>query len=275
LKKFFGNDFLYLKAVEKEKTDQKEIFFEVLRDEKIAYNLSQGECNLLAFCYFIAKLEETETANSNPVIWIDDPISSLDSNHIFFVYSLLKSKIVDSGSFQQLFISTHNLNFLKYLKRLNDGYNRGFFLINRIGKISSILPMPKYMRKYFTEFNYLFEQIYKCSNIEAIDDSNHKLFYSFGNNARKFLEIYLYYKYPDTSENDEKLKKFFGEDEIPMILTNRLSNEYSHLSGVFERGATPVEVPEIKLVAEKIIDKLKEDEDQYESLLKSIGQNTG
>lgn len=127
MRKFFGNDFLYLRSVEKEKTNQKEIFFEVLRDDKIAYNLSEGECNLLAFCYFIAKLEETETKDSNPIIWIDDPISSLDSNHIFFVYSLIKAKIVDNGAFKQLFVSTHNLNFLKYLKRLNAGYKTSIF----------------------------------------------------------------------------------------------------------------------------------------------------
>src|SRR5699024_6140241 len=140
---------------------------------------------------------------------------------------------------------------------------------DRSGNTSNILPMPKYMKEYQTEFNYLFDQIYKCANIETIDDSNHELFYSFGNNARKFLEIYLYYKYPDYS--DKKLERFFGDDEIPRVLTNRLSNEYSHLSGVFERGATPVEVPEIKLAAQKIIGKLKEDEEQYKSLLNSIG----
>lgn len=51
-----------------------------------------------------------------------------------------------------------------------------------------------------------------------------------------------------------------------------MNNEYSHLSGVFERGATPVEEPEMKSAAKRIINKLKEDKDQYESLLKSIGR---
>lgn len=43
------------------------------------------------------------------------------------------------------------------------------------------------------------------------------------------------------------------------------------MCGVFERGSLPVEVPEMKLAAELIIKRLKEDEDQYDSLLNSIG----
>jgi wobble nucleotide-excising tRNase len=280
LNNFFGHGSLSLRAIEDKFDEEKQIRFQVIRDGKEAYHLSEGECSLLAFCYFMAKLEDIDTKGSKPIIWIDDPISSLDGNHIFFVFSLLKSEIVDRNIFEQLFISTHNLEFLKYLKRLTGGiklpnskfqkYIRAFFLINRHEKIAQILAMPKYLKEYITEFNFLFEQVYKCTEIEAVDDSNYTLFYNFGNNARKFLEIYLYYKYPDASKDTEKLKKFFGTDPVPAILTDRINNEYSHLCGVFERGATPVEVPEMKKTADLIINKLKGDRDQYESLLKSI-----
>ena len=83
--------------------------FEVIRDDKKAYHLSEGECSLLAFCYFMAKLEDIDTKGSKPIIWIDDPISSLDSNHIFFIYSLINEKIVNNHIFGQLFISPPNL----------------------------------------------------------------------------------------------------------------------------------------------------------------------
>lgn len=281
LNDFFGHGSLSLRAIEDELNEQKQIRFQVIRDGKEAHHLSEGECSLLAFCYFMAKLEDIDTKGSKPIIWIDDPISSLDGNHIFFVFSLLKSEIVERNIFEQLFISTHNLDFLKYLKRLTGGvkppnskfqeYQRAFFLINRHEKIAQILAMPKYLKEYITEFNFLFEQVYKCAEIETVDDTNYTVFYNFGNNARKFLEIYLYYKYPDASKDIEKLKKFFGADPVPAILTDRINNEYSHLCGVFERGATPVEVPEMKKTANLIIEKLKADEDQFKSLLKSIG----
>lgn len=58
------------------------------------------------------------------VIYIDDPISSLDSNHIFFIFSLIENVIACKKKYGQLFISTHNLDFLKYLKRLTTSANR-------------------------------------------------------------------------------------------------------------------------------------------------------
>lgn len=285
LNNFFGHQFLTLEAKKEEIAGEelKRIRFEVIRDGKKAYHLSEGECSLLAFCYFLAKLDDMDTRHLKPIIWIDDPISSLDGNHIFFVYSLLNAEIVSAGKFEQLFISTHNLDFLKYLKRLNGSfssqygqlksYEKSFFVIVRKDKRSTIEPMPKYLKEYVTEFNYLFHQIFKCSKIELIDDTNYTTFYNFANNARKFFEIYLYYKYPDQSSTEDKLKLFFGEDKIPPILTDRINNEYSHLGGVFERGARPLEEPEMQTAAKQIITRLKKDMDQFNALLKSIGES--
>ena len=285
LNNFFGHQFLTLEAKKDEVAgeESKRIRFEVIRDGKKAYHLSEGECSLLAFCYFLAKLNDIDTKDSKPIIWIDDPISSLDGNHIFFVYSLLSAEIVSGGRFGQLFISTHNLDFLKYLKRLSgrfldkDGkqkdYQKGYFVVTRQDKTSNIEVMPKYLKEYVTEFNYLFHQIHKCAAIDSIDDTNYTTFYNFGNNARKFLEVFLYYKYPDQGMTEETLHLFFGKVKIPAVLTDRINNEYSHLCGVFERGATPMEVPEMRTVARQIIERLKEDNDQYSALLKSVGVN--
>ncbi|NKB61268.1 MAG: AAA family ATPase [Gammaproteobacteria bacterium] len=283
LNNFFGHQFLSLQALKDDipGDEAKHIRFEIVRDGKKAYHLSEGESSLLAFCYFLAKLDDVDTKDSKPIIWIDDPISSLDGNHIFFVYSLISAEIVSNGRFEQLFVSTHNLDFLKYLKKLRgkyldaDGkekdYQKGYFVIIRQDKISTIQRMPKYLKEYVTEFNYLFHQIYKCSEIELIDDSNYTTFYNFGNNARKFFEIYLYYKYPDKGMTSETLHLFFGEEMVPAVLTDRINNEYSHLCGVFERGSTPVEVPEMQTAARQIISKLREDKGQYAALLKSVG----
>lgn len=285
LNSFFGHRFLSLEAKKDEVTreESKRIRFEVIRDGKKAYHLSEGECSLLSFCYFLAKLEDIDTKDSKPIIWIDDPISSLDGNHIFFVYSLLNAEIVSGGRFEQLFVSTHNLDFLKYLKRLCgkfvdlDGkqkdYQKGYFVVVRHDKLSTIQLMPKYLKEYVTEFNYLFHQIHKCAAIAAIDDTNYVTFYNFSNNARKFFEIYLYYKYPDQGMTEETLRLFFGEEGIPAVLIDRINNEYSHLAGVFERGSTPVEVPEMQTAAQLIIERLKKDEDQYSALLNSIGES--
>jgi putative rloC protein len=259
----------------------------VFRGEQKAYNLSEGERNLVAFSYFVAKLEDVETVAEKPIIWIDDPISSLDVNHVFFIFSLIDQQIAAKHQWVQLFISTHNLDFLRYLKRLHtkeltipysdkkgDIKQRNIqiqrFLLERKGHSSVISVMPKYMKEHVTEFNYLFHQIYKCS--QAAENEAYELFYGFGNNARKFLEAYLYYKYPDNDTNclHKKMMRFFS-DECAATTIDRIDNELSHLEGLMERGMSMSDHAEIKKCAQYILETIKtKDPDQYDAFLLSI-----
>jgi wobble nucleotide-excising tRNase len=298
LNHFFGHDGIKLEA--KDNAEKNAVKFEITRDGKSAYNLSEGECSLIAFCYFIAKLEEPDSKGKDLIIYIDDPISSLDGNHIFFMFSLIESLIAkpfknQDGSngyrYSQLFISTHNLDFLKYLKRLSipkkkvpagDGSktksadDNEHFMVERNGPTSNIMLMPSYLKDYITEFNYLFHQIYKCRNQDAAQGA-HEPFYGFGNNLRKFLEAFLFFKFPyhdDKNDAFERIKKFFGdEDATAIALVNRLNNEFSHLESIPDRGFKPVEIPEIAKVANFVLDKIyASDPHQYNALLKSIGE---
>jgi hypothetical protein len=133
--------------------------------------------------------------------------------------------------------------------------------------------MPRYLKDYVTEFNFLFHQIYKCANAQSDSAEDYDYYYNFGNNARKFLEAFLYYKYPNAAKDDDKLEKFFGDDALAASLTDRINNEFSHLEGVFERSIQPIDVPEMKTVARFILRKIQEkDPDQYTALLQSIGE---
>ena len=119
---------------------------------------------------------------------------------------------------------------------------------------------------------YLGINIYQCATTE-INDDTYPLFYNFSNNARKFLEVYLFYKFPDFSEDREKQESFFGT-KIPVFLNERVTNEYSHLAGGIERASTIVEYPieTMKKDAQLILDCIKNrDEEQYQALLNSVG----
>ncbi|KAB8312278.1 hypothetical protein EH228_08855 [Erwinia endophytica] len=288
LSHFFGHDGIKLEA--KDNVEKTSVKFEVTRNGESAYNLSEGECSLIAFCYFIAKLEEPDSKGKAMIIYIDDPISSLDGNHIFFMFSLIESLIAkpiknadgtNSYRYKQLFISTHNLDFLKYLKKISlpNEKNHGgcqHFIVERNGGASQISLMPSYLRDYITEFNYLFHQIYKCRNQGGANES-HEPFYGFGNNLRKFLEAFLFFKFPhqdDKNDAFERIKKFFGEEDPTAIaLVNRLNNEFSHLESIPDRGFKPVEIPEISKVANYVLEKIyTADPHQYNALLKSIGE---
>ncbi|MFH7010677.1 AAA family ATPase [Flavobacterium sp. FlaQc-52] len=278
---FFGHNELKLKA----EGEAPNVRFKIQREEKDASNLSEGESSLISFCYFVAKMEDElkEADGSKLIIYIDDPISSLDSNHIFFMFSLIESIIAKPGRYGQLFISTHNLDFLKYLKKLtipkykpqensNDKADLKHFIIDRKNRDRTLLKSsPDYLKHYITEFNYLFKQIYECalSNSATI---SYEYQYNFGNNMRKFLEAYLFYKYPSHKlSNDQRLRKFLNENNISITLINRVINEYSHIGEQFERGMEPVDIDEISKISKIIIKKIKEsDSDQFDALVESI-----
>lgn len=288
LKNYFGHRFIELRAIKKD--NEEGVYFDVFRGNRKAYNLSEGERNLVAFAYFIARLEDIATVSEKPTIWIDDPISSLDANHVFFIFSLIDQQIVAKHHWTQLFISTHNLDFLRYLRRLHTkdltepssdmnsvvphrSIQIQRFLLERQGDSSTIIVMPKYMKEHVTEFNYLFHQIYKCS--QATESENHELFYNFGNNARKFMEAYLYYKYPDNETNSlhKKMMRFFS-DECASTTIDRIDNELSHLEGLVERGMSISDHAEVKKCAQYILQTIKtKDPDQYSAFLTSIGKN--
>ncbi|WP_096024493.1 AAA family ATPase [Campylobacter lanienae] len=271
LNSFFGNETLQFRVLEGKKGE-----FEILRNGQKADNLSEGECTLIGFCYFMAKLQDVKIDGEKPyIIWIDDPISSLDSNHIFFIFSLINSELFEDKKlkYKQLFISTHNLDFLKYLKRLADKTEKSFYMIQKDENGSKIVDMPKFLKEYTTEFIYLFEQIYKLKNTNEIDNEYTKtiLTYNFGNNLRKFLEIYLFFKYPQKkSLGVETIERFFGSTQNAILL-NRYIQEYSHLREIIERGMKPLDIPESKKNAEFVLETIqKKDPEQYDALCESI-----
>lgn len=134
-----------------------------------------------------------------------------------------------------------------------------------LGKIEA----KEQTQKALTEYNYLFSQIYKVSQYVAVTDDNYDMLYSFGNSARKFLEMYLYFKYPTDEDLLPKLKRFFDPEDVPPILINRLLNEDSHgptPENSLRTGIDPETIP----VAKKILQLLQKDSEQYSAFMESI-----
>jgi len=285
LYKYFGHDSLWLDPEQIDEDIPKTKFI-VKRGNEPAFHLSEGECSLISFCYFIAKMEdELESTDSQElVIYIDDPVSSLDNNHIFFMFSLIETIITKDKKYKQLFISTHNLDFLKYIKRLTiprDEDNReliNHFIVEKRKRKNEyrcfLSKIPSYLRDYITEYNFLFNEIYKIARPFTKGDrkicleNNFNTFYNLPNNMRRFLECYLFYRYPNTDEPLKYLNKLFN-DNIP-VQVSRVVNEYSHLTQG-DRGTIIMDVPEAEYVARKIIEAIIiKDIHHYEALCESI-----
>ncbi|MQQ29928.1 MULTISPECIES: AAA family ATPase [Streptococcus] len=250
--------------------DEEGIYFEVSRNEERAYNLSEGEKSLITFAYYITRLESLSTEEkSKTILFIDDPVSSLDENNIFYIYNLIFC-LLEKKEFLQYFLSTHNLDFLKYTNRFSN--KKDYYLIEKIKEAenipskSYIKNLPNYLSNKVTEFVFLFEQIYRVAT-EDEDENNFSVFYNFPNNGRKFIETLLYFKYPDyKTNNDNKIINYFGGENAPFI--QRINNEYSHGEDRFDRTRNPINTCEFKHDARIILGVLhRNDPEQFKSFL--------
>lgn len=264
--------------------------FVVKRGGQLAKNLSEGEKSLVSFCYFIAQMDdELKGPDADKlVVYIDDPISSLDSNHIFFMYSLIDTVFIKKTCFGQLFVSTHNLEFLKFTKRFKLSGPKGTktiskYVVVKLGKKTTddfrceIHMMPVYLSKYVTEYNFLFEQIYDIAKLnteqeQTLYGEQYTQYYNIGNNMRKFLECYLFYRYPDHEEPlTVHLDQLF-DDHVPSEV-NRVVNEYSHLAWA-ERGSMVMDVPEVVTAAKEIMKALQtKDNEHFKTLCKTVNRD--
>lgn len=250
--------------------DEEGIYFEVSRNEERAYNLSEGEKSLIAFAYYITRLESLSTEEkSKTILFIDDPVSSLDENNIFYIYNLIFC-LLEKKEFLQYFLSTHNLDFLKYTNRFSN--KKDYYLIEKIKEAenipskSYIKKLPTHLSNKVTEFVFLFEQIYIVAT-EDEHENNFSVFYNFPNNGRKFIETLLYFKYPDyKTKNDDKIINYFGDENAPFM--QRINNEYSHGEDRFDRTRNPINTCEFKHDARIILGALhRNDPEQFKSFL--------
>jgi len=106
-------------------------FYQIEREDKsiAEKTLSEGEITFITFLYFLQLTKGSiseETINEERILVIDDPISSLDSNVLFIISSIIKGIISDikkdTGNIKQLILLTHNIYFHKEVSY--EGLNR-------------------------------------------------------------------------------------------------------------------------------------------------------
>ena len=271
-------------------TDDK--YFVLNRNGKIATHLSDGEKTAIAFSHFMVMLKslKDEGKLKDYIIFIDDPISSLDANHIAQVYSLINSFFFQKGldaenpeklcnCFHQLFISTHNFEFFSFLrdssyinkkKKVKEGENSvekpscNYFLLKKINRTNSVIEnIPKALSTYKSEYVYLFSEIEKFKNENYPEERA----YIMPNIVRRFLEIYTLMKLPgNRNEIDNRLKILF-EDKFSEL---KILHNFSHFTS-FDRATKHSElILRIRDVIEDLYKILENDTAHLESLREGI-----
>jgi wobble nucleotide-excising tRNase len=203
------------------KIEIREEKFRLERSGHPAEHLSEGEKSAIAFAYFLTELKSLRNDDPsklpNTIIFIDDPISSLDSNHIFQVRSLLK-EFFKTEDFAQLFISTHNFEFFSMLMDSEELFHRqkktkaDFYFIKRNDSgESKIEHLPTTFKDYNSEYVSIFH-ILNDFNILA-DKSTFPYTVLLPNAMRRFLELYTAMKYPSSKSVDSRVKAVFTSED--------------------------------------------------------------
>lgn len=265
-------------------------YFILKRANKIAKYLSEGEKSAISFAYFLVLLESDIEKLKKSIIVIDDPISSLDGNHIALVSSLINSfffkkgidpekpdKVIDC--FSQLFILTHNFEFYNFIQDANnikrkkkevnkDGDSQDVpalnkFLIKRINETeSTIVNMPKALGTYKSEYVYLWSQIIDYKEKGCPEELN----YIMPNIVRRFLEIYTLIKLPGNhNEIDNRVKILINDVNELKILHN--FSHFTSLDRVVRHSEIIMRMPDI---IDDIYTLVQKDEMHFNSLNEGI-----
>ncbi|EPE9900538.1 AAA family ATPase [Flavobacterium psychrophilum] len=274
IQKFLNRSDIFIEVIEDDK-------FILKRNGKIADNLSEGEKTAISFSYFLVSLESLfqDKKIFDYIICIDDPISSLDGNHIAQIYSLINSFFFRQNinpavpeqyvnCFKQLFISTHNFEFFSFIKdsnRINKKSTKEYYFIKRISNTeSNIQELPKSLRDYKSEYIYLFDLIFKFF-INGCQETDEKLIL-MPNAVRRFLEIYTLMKLPDSTDQvDERIRIL-----MPEHMELKTLHHFSHFT-TFEKVMKHDEIIlNLSQAIGELMTLLGKDELHFESLKRAV-----
>ncbi|MCW5202804.1 AAA family ATPase [Desulfobulbus sp. US4] len=174
--------------------------------------LSEGEITFITFLYFLQLAKGSkykEKVSYERILVVDDPISSLDSNILFVVSTMLKQVIRDiksgTGNVKQLILLTHNVYFHKEVSFIDgrtkeDKYTNYWIL--RKNNNTAFLQSFNMKNPIKSSYELLWQELKDKENSSCI---------SLQNTMRRIIENYfkILGKYGD----DDLIKKFSSKEE--------------------------------------------------------------
>lgn len=262
------------------KFDVKDTGYALMRSGKPALHLSEGERTAIAFLYFLKSLEDKAFDLTKGIVVIDDPVSSLDANALFSAFGYMKERTKECN---QLFILTHNFAFFRQVKNwfhhlkgqqkkdMAQRPGRFYALLASIadGERNAVLStIDPLLEQFESEYHFLFKQVHDVAN-SAVPATELSLYYGIPNIARRLIETFLAYRFPDCG--GDLIKRFdrveFDGAKKTRIL--RLLNTYSHSGGISDPEHDPSVLAETQEVMKTILELMQAmDDGHYQGMLK-------
>lgn len=204
-------------------------FYQIQREDgTIAETtLSEGEITFITFLYYLQLAKggiSEDTVNEERILVIDDPISSLDSNVLYVVSTLIKEIIKgiksDLGNIKQIILLTHNVYFHREVSYV--GQNRrgekSLFWILRKNYRQSTIHFYSEQNPIQSSYELLWREIKEWENNSGI---------TIQNTMRRILENFFCIL---GNKRDDFLINKFDNQEEKNICRSLLSwaNEGSH-----------------------------------------------
>lgn len=239
-----------------------------LREGRPATNMSDGERTAISLSYFLVSLEQNGQRIEDLVVFVDDPICSLDANHIYDVAHLILVRLKEC---RQLFVSTHNAEFFNTIKQHWTNRGGGFkkehegYLVHReIGGLSQLFKLPKHLAKFRSDYHHVFYCLRQVlgSTSQEVDE-----YLNCPNLLRRLLEMYLGFRRPSFGSFQAKLDILF-DDEAERAAVARYVDEGSHSTSTL-RLLEFSDFPAMsKSMVERVLTAMKSvDPDHYDALM--------
>ncbi len=172
-------------------------------------SLSEGERNFLALVYFVLSLNDAQSGLSQDgVVVIDDPVSSLDKQSIFQIYSIVVNEIKNHPT-RQYFMLTHNLDFLGHLKEYFKNSiatdDTRMYAVTATDNGSALEEMPSLLKNHRSDYYYAFSVLAEYKDSCKLEDS-----YLVVNLLRRWLETFLEFKFATSGDLLSTLDKAYS-----------------------------------------------------------------
>lgn len=187
-------------------------------------NVSQGERNIIALCYFFTQIlsnQEIDKAFQNEsFVIIDDPISSFDFENKIGIISLLRyqaDSIISGNYSSKILFLSHDIETVFHLRKAMDEICNTYKGIAGFPKTSSVClelrnkELIQFTKKH-NEYGSLLQRVYHFANGDSGDDS-----LIIGNEMRRVLEAFSTFSYQKSIEQvscDPNVIKALGDYSI-------------------------------------------------------------
>lgn len=202
--------------------------YHVTRDGQPALGLSMGERTAITLVHFLESVARIPASDGKPIVVIDDPVSSLDSDIFMGVSSYIWTEVVAKEHIAQIILLTHNFELFRQWdiqmdglrngkladgRKCKDVYPEAFYEIRsshtsvagssrpkRRPRLSAWPPTPGVRNKMRSSYQHSFIVVAQAlQELKSEDSMERKLDAQilFPNVVRRMLETFLAFKHPE------------------------------------------------------------------------------